>query len=146
MSDDNATDCDKLQQNTGATDIIRERVLELRSKGMLTKEIAAQLGIHRSTVSRHLNSDDAKEMITQARNRFRSLIDWALDVYEVCLHGDTADRSNARQAAKDILESHGIVKKDVNLNHNFPKPTVIKRFDGTEIVLGTTEDIAKGEE
>ncbi len=141
MSDEKATICDNLLQTDGSTEIIKARILELRSTGMLTKEIAAHLQISRATVSRHLNSPDVKKHIQEARDRFRSLLDSAVDVYEKCLH-DGDDNSNARMAAKDVLESHGIVKKDVNLNHNFPKPTIIKRRDGTEIVLGTTADIA----
>jgi hypothetical protein len=139
--DETVTDHHTLSRKQASTELLRNRIIELRSQGRRTKEIAVELSISRETVSRHLNSSDVKQIIQSGRDRLINLVHDALDVYSSCLDGDDTDRTNARAAAKDVLESLGIIRKDVNLNHNFPKPTVIKRADGTQIVLGTTVDI-----
>lgn len=123
-----------------AVDIKRMRALELRRTGMSTQAIADELGVHRSTVSQYLNSRDVKEIIKAAQDRLKGLLEPAVDVYAMSLKNAAGDMTNAQKAAKDILKTFGVIKENLELSHVFPKPTVIKRVDGTEVVLGSKTD------
>jgi predicted transcriptional regulator len=123
-----------------AVDIRRIEAYELRRKGLSTQAIADRLGITRQTVSEYLNSRDVKEIIQSARDRLKNLVEASVDVYAMSLSNAKSDMTNAQRAARDVLKNYGLLREEVDLNHNFPKPTVIKRVDGTEIVLGATEN------
>jgi predicted transcriptional regulator len=123
-----------------AVDIKRMRALELRRTGMSTQAIADELGVARQTVSGYLNSRDVKEIIKAAQDRLKSLLDPAVDVYAMSLKNAKGDMTNAQKAAKDILKTFGVIKENLELSHVFPKPTVIKRVDGTEVILGTKNE------
>ena len=70
--------------------------------------------------------------------KITEMIDDAINVYKQSLGNAAVDMTNAQKAARDILKNAGLLKDSVDLNHSFPKPTVIKRRDGTEIVLGAS--------
>lgn len=121
----------------GAVNIRRAKALELRRKGLTTQAIADQLGITRQTVSEYLNSRNIKEMIEAENRRFAQHVAGSVDVYGYILSLAKTDPTNALKAAKDVLKTVGIVKETVDIAHSFPKPTIIKRLDGTTVVLGT---------
>lgn len=127
-----------------ATKILAVEIYKLRASGMSTLDIARQLKISRRTVSRALGSPTGKQMLKHARDRLEALIEDAIDVYEESLRNNKEDMTNAQKAAKDVLKNFGLLRDSIDMNHHFPKPTVVKRLsDGTEVVLGagtTTKD------
>lgn len=116
--------------------LLKTRAIDLRRQGMKVQEIADKIGVHRVTVSRWLNSRDVKEIIDEAKARLKALIEPAVEVYAMSLKNAPQDMTNGQRAARDILKNFGLIKDQVDLNHTFPKPTVIKRMDGTEVILG----------
>ena len=121
------------------TQIQNAKIIELSTRGLKADEICKELGVSPSTVTRALNSDQAKEVLAQAKLKLQDMITDALNVYRSSLGKSDTDMTNSLKAAKDILKNFGILKDQVDLVHSFPKPTIIKRIDGVEVVLGVEE-------
>ena len=120
-----------------ATKVLTAKCFELKTQGLSTIEIAEQLGCSRATVSRALNSKTGKELFDDARERIKTLISKAINVYDESLANSAKDMTNAQKAARDVLKNFGLLKDSIDISHSFPKPTVIKRLtDGSEVVLG----------
>jgi hypothetical protein len=47
---------------------------------------------------------------------------------------------NRLKAALSVLKSVGVIKEKIDMTHSFPKPTVILRSDGTQVILGVSEE------
>ena len=58
---------------------------------------------------------------------------------------DVTDSNNRLKAAIAILKNYGVLKESVEMNHQFPKPTIIERSNGTQVILGTEADRKDGE-
>jgi len=112
-------------------------------KGKTTGEIAQEYGVSRQVVSKVLNSDEAKALVSLGTQRIHLLMSNAIDTLEFMMDNkqEFGMAGSAFQSAKAILKTLGVLKESVDLNHNFPKPCVIKRSDGTEVVLGTEQDL-----
>lgn len=131
MSQNDADD-----KSTVATKMIATRCYELKAQGYRNHEIAEMLGLSRATISRAINSPTGKGMLKNAQKRIEQLVDDSIEVIEQAIHGAGSDMTNGFKAAVAVLKTMGLLKESVDLNHNFPKPTVIRRKDGSEVVLG----------
>jgi predicted transcriptional regulator len=90
-------------------DIRRLQAIELRREGYGIGEIAEKLGIARNTVSRYLNSRETKEIVEEARNRLKGLVNSSVDVYALAIQRAEGDMANAQRAARDILKNYGLL-------------------------------------
>ena len=108
--------------------------------GKSTTEIAAAMEMSRAQVKRILNSDETRAIVEAAESRITELIEKAICAYEEILD-NPIDATNRRNVARDILKNAGLIRETVDLNHSFPKPLIIERSDGSEVVLGTTQDM-----
>lgn len=118
------------------------RAQALAGKGV--GQIAKELGMDRKQVSKTLNSEETKAKIKEVQGRLAAMIDDAIETIHdaiVARH----DMGNALKAATQVLKNFGALKESVDLNHNFPKPTVIHKRDGSTVVLGTTADLKEDE-
>lgn len=131
-----ATKGDKTRRKvkeSGVKKLRDQAIIQKALEGKKTQEIAAEVGVTRQTVSEVLNSEDVKKKVKEIDARLAAGID---DAIQTVLYSvkDNYD------AAYDLLKNFGSMKTSVDINHSFPKPLVIKRKDGTEVVLGTTAD------
>lgn len=122
---------------SGAKRLRNARVVELATEGKHVGEIAHELKIGRNTVTRILSSDEVKKILKEADTRVHGLVTKALDTVEQAIQGGEADMTNSLKAALALLKSAGVMKDNVNVAHTFPKPTIIKKRDGSEVILGT---------
>lgn len=110
--------------------------LEGVAAGKTTTEIAKDLGIRRQTVSQHLNSKEADEILKAAKDRCIRMVAKSLDKIEVILDDSNPEGfATGARVALAVLKSHGVIREQVDVNHNLPKPVVIRR-NGKEIILG----------
>lgn len=112
----------------------------LATQGKNTNEIAQEIGVDRNTVRRILNGNEVKNLLKTAQSRVFSLVDKALGTVEAAMDGNDVDMTNGLKASLSVLESVGVIKKNANISHTFPKPTIIRRIDGSEVVLGSKTD------
>lgn len=120
--------------------LARLKAIEMRTQGRQINEIAQELGYARGTISEWLNSRELKAKIQAANERLANMLDKAVDVQNLLLANAAQDPTNAEKASRGILKTFGVLKETVDITHQFPKPTVIKRFDGTEVVLGSVTE------
>lgn len=119
------------------------RNLSIRAEaaaGKTATQLAKDYGLTRQTVSEILNSEQTAELLRNSEDRVKRLIGKALDRLEAALE-DPVDGTNGLKAALAVLKSFGLLRDSVELNHNFPRPVVIERLSGAEVVLGTTADM-----
>jgi predicted transcriptional regulator len=126
------------RSRSAAKELRDQQIVAKAMAGATTGEIAKDLGVGRTTVSQVLNSDDVKKKIKEIDNRLASGIDKAVDNVLKALENGDANMSVL------LLKNFGSMRTNVDINHKFPRPVVIKRSDGSEVVLGSTED--EGEE
>jgi DNA-binding MarR family transcriptional regulator len=135
------TKMDKKRHKGGAKKKIQDQLVVTHAMmGKKTVEIADELGIARQTVSKILNSEDTKRMLEVNRSRITQLTDKAVNVMEAALDNQYLDGNNALKAALPILKTAGLIKESVDLNHQFPKPLVIQKRDGSQTVVGSEHD------
>lgn len=133
MSD--LTKPDKTRQpkkTTGAKNLRAKTIIAKALAGEKTADIAKDLGVSRQTVSAALNSDEVKKKVSEIDQVLAKGID---DAIRTVLNAVKYDYD----AAYDLLKNFGSMKSAVDLHHQFPKPVVIKRANGEEIILGTDE-------
>ena len=119
------------------------RDLAIRSEaaaGVSHTELEGKYGLGRHQISKILNSDETKELLKSSEDRVKRMIERALDALEDSL-GAAMDGGNRLKAALSVLKNFGLIRDSVDINHRFPKPLVIKRADGSEVVLGTEADV-----
>ena len=119
------------------------RDLAIRSEaaaGVSHAELEGKYGLGRHQISKILNSDETKELLKNSEDRVKRMIERALDALEDSL-GAAMDGGNRLKAALSVLKNFGLIRDSVDINHRFPKPLVIKRQDGSEVVLGTEADV-----
>lgn len=139
MSD--ATKDDKARQRatrrkSGAKELRDLTILEKAKAGETANEIAEDLGVHRATVSKVLNSDEMKARIKVIDAQLSEGIPDAVALILLAVKTDYI-------AARDLLKNFGSMKQQIDLNHSFPKPTIIHRSSGDTVILGVKEDEEK---
>lgn len=123
------------------------RDLSIRSdaaQGMTHAELHERYGLSRQQFTRILTSDETKALVKEQEDRVKRLLSRAVDMVEKALDAPIADPVGMK-AALSVLETYGLIKKNVDLTHRFPKPLVIKRRDGSEVVAGTEADLKEKE-
>lgn len=118
-----------------------QQIIAEAMTGKTTNEIASQFDVSRQVVSKALNGEEAKQLLELGTARLQLLMTKAIDTLEHMMdnRGEFGMAGAAFQSAKTILKSLGVVRESVDMNHHFPKPCVIKRADGTEVVLGVED-------
>ena len=119
-----------------------QRILVLALSGMTSTDIAQEMGCDRKTVWAALNRDAAKELIHGSEQDVRMLLMASVEALRRAITSE--DLASSVRAAIAVLKSQGVLRESTDIHHNFPKPCVIKRTDGAEIVLGTSADIKIG--
>lgn len=115
-----------------------QKMMAEAAAGKTTNQIAAEFGVSRQAVNRVMSSEDAKQVVKNGNLKLTSLVDKALLVAEKVLDGH--DLALAFQASVRVLKSVGIMRDKVDIAHSYPKPTVIKLMDGSEVVLGLEKE------
>jgi predicted transcriptional regulator len=111
----------------------------MAASGMSTTEIAGALNMSRNGVSKLLNAEETKCIIQAAESEVVGLIKKAMRVVDEEM--DIAPgEPNRLKAALSVLKSVGVIKEKIDMTHSFPKPTVILRSDGTQVILGVSEE------
>lgn len=140
-SDEGQDAAKRVKRNKGEAQKLRDAgILAMNLSGKSTTEIASQTGLSRSQVSRVLNSDEIKALVKGAEGKIAGLIDKSVAKVDAALDSDNPDQTNGLKAALAVLKNFGLMRDSVDLNHSFPKPMVITRPGGVEVVLGTAVD------
>lgn len=123
----------------GDARIKQAKIIKKRLEGKTYPEIQKELRCSPNTVLRALNSQECKEAIERARAKILSLADVAADVVFTAMErkdGDSKEMNNALKAALSVLESAGAISKNFKVEHEYPKPTIIRRLNGEEVRIG----------
>ena len=112
------------------------RAIALAVEGKTQKEIAGMIGIDRTTVGRILSSSEVKQLLKMAESRVNGLIETALNTVEKAMTTSAEDMTNGLKASLAVLKSVGVIRDKIDLEHSFPKPTIIRRPNGEEVILG----------
>jgi len=126
--------------------LMKARAIALRTQGRTYLQIGEELNVNRNTVTTWMASREVKDILAAAQQRLKNLVEASVDVYAESLANSKKDMTNAQKAATAVLKNYGLLKEQVDMNHNFPKPMVILPPPGSSepiLVLGTTEDIKK---
>lgn len=102
-------------------------------EGKTQSEIAEDMNLCRQTVNRLLSTKEVEEILKRSEDKAIRLMDKAMEKLEKVL--DEGDHANTLKAALAILRSKGVVKEQMDLNHNIPIPTVVSYGD-RKIVMG----------
>jgi AraC-like DNA-binding protein len=132
--------------DSAAKQVTDAKVLQGIAAGKSVGQVADELGMHRTTVSKILNSEETKAKISEIQGRLAYGIDGAIEVFIRAIEDYDQDRTTALSAARDLLKNFGALQTKLELNHQFPKPVVIERINGTTVVLGSMADVKEGEE
>jgi predicted transcriptional regulator len=124
---------DGKKRQPGAGKKLKDATIIARSlAGETAGEIAADIGMSRQHVCKILNSDEVKAKAKEIDGRLAGAIDDAVETIMQAVKFDV-------NAAIKLLKNFGSMRESVDLNHSFPKPTVVKNLDGGEMILGTEE-------
>ncbi len=127
-------------QRSAAKRLRDSRVVEMASSGVPIKEIAGEMNIDRTTVTRILSSNEIKAIVNTANSRVHSLVDKALKTVEDAMDNSRLDMPSGTKVAIALLKSVGVLKDKVDLSHSFPKPTIIEKRNGDQVILGAAYD------
>jgi hypothetical protein len=117
-----------------------QKIIADHIAGKSNKELQNQYGLSPVQISRILNSKEKAEIAMRLESEVYNLGADALEVVKYAIANRQADVSSALNAAIKVLKTLGAIREKTEVAHSFPKPTVIRRKDGTEIVLGTQGD------
>lgn len=121
------------------------KVLADIAAGKTVGQVAKEMGMHRTTVSKILNSDETKSKVKEIQGRLAALIDDCLLTLEEAVQHRAVDMGLAVKVAESVLKNFGALQSKVEVDHKFPRPVVIQRLNGSTVILGTVAD-AKGED
>lgn len=132
----------RYRKQQSATKLLRNRkVVAIALEGNKTqKEIAAAVDVDRRTIRRILTSPDIKKILKDAENEIHLLVDKAVKTVEQAMDGAPLDMTNGLKASITLLKSVGVLKDKVDLSHSFPKPTIIEKRNGDQVILGAAYD------
>jgi hypothetical protein len=135
------TDSDKPRRKkprAGSKKLRDQKIITKAINGESVTNIAKDMGMARQTVSGILNSEEVKAMIKAGENKMVEMVPLALKRVNDAME----DKYNAagERCALAVLKSTGVLKDNTNVSHTFPEPVVIRRKDGSEIVLGSEID------
>jgi DNA-binding CsgD family transcriptional regulator len=121
-----------------------QTITALAMDGKSGIEIAKEVGVTPQTVSEVLNSDEVKAISKRRQEAIRNLGDLSIQVMTDALNARFDETpgamSTALKAATLINKTLGLITEKVDLQHSFPKPTIIERSDGSSEVLGASDE------
>lgn len=121
-------------------ELLRLRVFSLSQEGLKTQEIANKIKRSRQWVSGVLNSKEAGDIVVEAKKQAKELVRESMQaVMDIVKDTDPDNASQRLKAALAVLKTHGIINETKKHEHSFPQPTVIRRKNGEEVVLGYKE-------
>lgn len=97
-------------------------------------EVARKLSLNRQSVRHMMESDLAKYILTQATAKLLANVGKATDALIDLL--DEPDPAIRYKAAVTITKRFGVTEDKTPMQVELPKPVIIQRMDGTEIILG----------
>ena len=131
----------KKRRNKNAAKKVRDLAIRAdAAAGVPHSELEDRYSLGRHQISKILNSDETKALLKSSEDRVKRMIERALDALEDSL-GIATDGTNRLKAALSVLKNFGLIRDSVDINHRFPKPLIIKRRDGSEVVAGTEADV-----
>ena len=131
----------KRNKGDSAAKALRNAAIQAKSlEGQTGKEIAAEMNLSYQHVSKILNASEIKAKVKEAESRIAGMIDDALTTLHEAIKLGSIDPTNSLKAALAVLKNYGAIKDNVNVNLSLPKPLVIERRNGTQIILGTEAD------
>lgn len=116
--------------------IRNSKIISKRIEGKTIVEISKEVPCSTTTVQKVLSSDEAKLKMQEARSKILSMVDLAADVIVEAMNQKHNNMNAALKAAIAIMESAGAITKNVQHSVDFPRPTVIKRIDGSVVEIG----------
>jgi hypothetical protein len=136
--DEQSTKPKRNRKQQGATKQLRNaKIIAMALEGTGPNEIAKEVKMDRTSIYRILSSAEVKQLIAEVNSRAQSLLHKAMDTVEAAMDGSATDMTNGSKVAMAVLKTFGILKDRVDLTHTFPKPTIIRRRNGEEVILGT---------
>jgi DNA-binding XRE family transcriptional regulator len=131
---------DKTRRKNSAREL-RDSLIQARViAGEKQQDIAREIGLSPQTVSEILNSDDQKKTIKQAQMKVLAMMDLALETLRDAMTDRYSDMPSALKASLSVLKNYGVIREKVDLQHHFPKPTIIERLDGSQVILTAKSD------
>lgn len=131
----------KRKKGDSAAKALRNAVIQAKAiEGANNQEIARDVGLTTKQVSKILNSSEMKAKVKEAEGRIAGLISKSIDVIEYAIDNKEIDLGSGLKAATAVLKNFGALKDNVNVSLNLPKPLVIERRNGTQVILGTEAD------
>ncbi len=98
--------------------------------GEKVNDVAKEMGLHPSTVSDILNSDDQKKVVKKAQKKVLDMVDEALETFRDAMQSRSLDMASALKAATLVLKNYAIIREKIEVEHSQAKPTVIVHPNG----------------
>lgn len=118
----------------------KAKVIQAKIQGKPVRQIAAELGISPSSVQKISNSNECKIAMHRAQMKIMELGDLAIDTFRLALEDRHNNLPLAVRVAEPILKTMAALKEKQEIAFEFPRPTVIKRIDGTVVEIGVPID------
>lgn len=131
------------RQKSGMRKLRDARIREMAATGKSITDIASEVGLDRNRVGKILSGEETKELIKSLENKIKLLGEEAIETLmdAMRMRKDPNMMGHAVKSAEKILKSIGALKERVELSHTFPKPTIIEKMDGGQVILGTCEEV-----
>lgn len=124
--------------------IIDKKIMRDRIKGAKIKDLCAEYKVGPDRICKILSSEEYRKEVERVKARIMNLADLAVDtiLFAMEQRGESVQNLGiALKAAIPVLESVGAITKNLEVKHEFPKPTIIKRFNGEVIEIGAIKQV-----
>lgn len=120
---------------------IRDQQIVLGAmEGKNATELANEFDLCRQQVTLILSRSEIQAIVKQGESDLAGLVSDAVNILRQAVKGTPVDLGNSLKAALAILKTHGVVKEKSEIEVKMPKPTVIQRRDGSQVVLGVESE------
>lgn len=130
---------DKTRQKPTAKALRDAQIVAKAMEGESASAIAAELGIHRTTVTKVLNSEEIKSIARSLESQVAELGQDALDTLMKAVRDYHSEPKNALTASLAVLKTLGAIKDKGEVEVKLPKPFVMELLDGSKLVMGAKE-------
>jgi transposase-like protein len=110
------------------------------AKGSSITEVANKYGLCRQYVHTILSSKEAEAILKRGEDALIRLVDKSVETLQFAIDKKDVDLTNALKSAFAVLKTYGVVKEKSEIEVSVPKPTIITKRDGTQVILGTEKD------
>jgi len=111
-------------------------IIKKTIEGKSAQEIMKEMGVGKNIVTAANNSEMAISMLNYATKGVHDLVDMALKTYKHQMENPDDIEGVAGQRAKEVLTSIGAIRNRVDHSFSRPPPLVVRRKDGTELIVG----------